>query len=351
MPVSTPGQYSTFVPSHEATNGLVADFSRNPNDFPLAEYIQYVPVTKTEGRYIRMTVEVAGRLLSATGQNWNWADGTDAPSGNGNLELFEFFSYRTKRKAYPFRMGELAAEQAAWQVVDQHSRIMAQLAMTMRTQGVISELRTSGNWPATNTSTLASAGFSEHDASTTSTKDIKATFDYMADVIRRQTLGAVKPQDLMVVVSPEYARRVSISQEIVDYIKQSETAIIELRDGIGPHENYGLPQKLWQYPIVVEDAVKVSTRKNAAATTKEYVFGADGSGNHDILMLSRPGGLEGVEGAPSFSTATLFIKEEMTVESKHDRDNRLEIGRVVDDWDPQITAPISGFLMQDVLTD
>ena len=357
MPTSVPGPYNTFIPSHEATNNLVVDFSRNPNDFPLADYIQYVPVEKTEGRYIEMTVEVAGRLLSDAGQNWAWPDATDAPSGNGNLELFEFKGYRTKRKAYPFRLGQLADEQAQWDVTAQHSRIMAQLAMTMRTQDVVTTLRTAGNWNSSNTSTLAAASLptgepalGAHDTATTANKYIKRTFDFMADVIRRQTLGAVKPQDLIIVVGPEYARRISVSQEIIDYIKQSTTAIEELRSGIGPHQNYGLPSKLWQYNIVVEDAVKVTTRKGASATTKEYIFGQDSSNNTDIVMLSRPGGLEGVEGAPSFSTVTLFLKEEMTGETKVDTDHRHIKGRVVDDWDAVVTSPIAGYLMRDVLT-
>ena len=51
-----------------------------------------------------------------------------------------------------------------------------------------------------------------------------------------------------------------------------------------------------------------------------------------------------MEGSPSFSTFTVFLKEEMTVESKHDRDNRRHLGRVVNDFAAKTVAPITGFL-------
>lgn len=340
MAAAFPSQYNTFLPSTEATKHLVVDYSRNPNDFALPQYVQYVPVKKNVGRYIEMTVEMAGRILQTDGADMLWADGADAPAGNANLESFEFKPYLTQRFASAFNIGELAAEQAEWDILAQHARIHAQRMMTLRTQKVVTLLQTSGNWPSAHTSAVSSISgvTGKHDVSTTARKDIKRSLDYGADVIRKATLGAVKPSELVYVVSPGYARKISVSQEIVDHIKGSPAAEEEIKKGLGPNSQYGLPSTLYGYPVRVEDAVKVTSRKGATKATS-YIM-SDGS----PVLVSRVGGLEGVEGSPSFSTVTLFLKEEMTVESKHDRDNRKHTGRVVDDFDEVLTSAISGFL-------
>ncbi len=146
MPTSTIGPNTGYIPDHAATNGLVVDYSRNPSSFGLPNYAQYVPVTKTEGRYVEMTVEVAGRILNTDLADFFWPDEGDAPTGYGNLETFQWQSYVTKRYAFPFRMGELAAEQASWDVLASHGRYSAQRCMTARTQAAITVATTSGNY-------------------------------------------------------------------------------------------------------------------------------------------------------------------------------------------------------------
>lgn len=342
-----PSGHNTFIPNVAATKGTVVDFSRNPNKFALPQYIQYVPVQKTDGRYLRITIEVAGRLLQADNNDTLWADGTEAPKGYPDIESFGYFNYRTNRHAYAFTLGELAVEQAEWELLASHARISAQRAMTARTQEVVTLLTTQGNWDASNTSTVATMSdvTGQHDLSTTARKDIKRSFDVAAATIQLNTLSAVGPGDMMVVVGVEWARRVSVSQEIVDHIKQSPAAREELEKGLAPNNRYGLPSTLYGYPIVIEDAAKVTSRKGAATTARSFIWSGD-----DVVMVSRPGGLEGVEGAPSFSTCTLYLKEEMTVESKHDKDNRRHEGRTVDDFDPVLTAPATGFYMRDALS-
>ena len=65
------------------------------------------------------------------------------------------------------------------------------------------------------------------------------------------------------------------------------------------------------------------------------------------FLISRVGALdEGVAGTPTFSTLSLFLYEEMTVEQKDDPDNRRVHGDVVDDFAAVLTAPVSGFYFQ-----
>jgi hypothetical protein len=345
---TAPGQYSTFIPNSAATKGMVVDFSRNPNKFALAKYAQYVPVKRNDGRYFRMTVEQAGRILNSNLSDFAWPDGADRPSGYADRESFGIYSFRTQRFDYPFSVGELAAEQAEWDILGQHNRINGQRAMTGRTVKAATVLSTSGNYDGqtASVSTLVTAGVisGELDLSTTARKDIKRAFDYMADVIFKSTLGAVAQSELIVVVGMDFARRISVSQEIVDHIKQSPAAREELEEGLAPNTRFGLPSRLYGYEIAIEDAVKVTSRKGATKATS-YVW----SGGN-VAMLSRPGGLEGVEGTPSFSSVQVFLKEEMTVESKHDKDNRRHEGHVVDDFDVQMVAPAASYLLTGALS-
>ncbi len=322
------------------------DFSRNPKKFALPKYVQYVPVKKNVGKYLEMTIEMAGRILNTDLSDLVWPDGADAPEGAGNLEQFEFKSYITTRYAPGFRVGEIAAEQAEWNLLAHNARSTAQRMMTGRTQKVVTMAQTPGNYPTGHTLAVSSIDgvTGKHDLSTTARKDIKRSFDYAADTIRKQTLGCVEPNELIVVVSPGWARKVSACQEIVDHIKGSPDAIKEIEGRLGPNSQYGLPSQLYGYEIRVEDAVRVSTAKGAT-TVKSYIMADD-----KPFMCSRPGELEGVEGSISFSTFTLFLKEEMTVESMHDKNNRNHKGRVVDDFGAVITAGISGFLFQDAVT-
>lgn len=73
-------------------------------------------------------------------------------------------------------------------------------------------------------------------------------------------------------------------------------------------------------------------------------------GDAVAYLLSRPGGLMSKGGGPSFSTVTLFAKEEMTVQRKHDEWNRLINIHVVDDIGTGLTATAAGFSFQSVLS-
>lgn len=341
MPTSVVSATSTFIPDHAASGGLVVDFSRNPKEFKLSEWCQYVPVEKVEGRYVLMTIEEGGRLINTNLADFFWADGADAPLGFGNLETFNWQSFSARRYAFPFIMGELGVEQASWDVLAAHARRAAQRAMTARTQAMSTIATTSGNYDATHTSAVSSISgvTGKWDVSTTARMDIKRSLDYAAEIILKDTLGAVKPKDLMVVMSPGCAKKMSVSQEVVDYVKGSKDAKDTIINTLGGEVNrFGMPEYLHGYKIVIEDAVKVTSRKGA---TKVATYAL---ADTTPFMCSRVGGLEGVEGTPSFSTFQCFLKEEMTVESKHDKDNRRHLGRVVDHYAGKIVAPISGFL-------
>lgn len=354
-----PGGANTFVPSTEATRNMIVDFSRNIQSFALNRYLYIVPVDKMVGIYTKMTVEEAGRLLSQ-GED-AWPVGTPRPKNAGRTEKFEFPKYSTFRRQFGYEIPGETAEQAAWDILAQHGRIIAQRAMTRRTERVATLLQTVGNWPTANTidvDSIPSLGGAagQWDQSTTARLAIKKALRYGIQAIKKQTLGAVKISDLKLVIGDDTAGAMAESQEIADFVKGSPDAKAYIQNGLGPNATYGLPKQLYGVEIIVEDAVKTTTRKGASSTTKSFVWDGD-----KACLLYRAGGkpgsmddgLVGPENsneAPTFSTVTCFMYEEMTVESKYDADDRLNHGRIVENYDMQLTAPISGFLFQDVLT-
>lgn len=336
------GGYNTYVPNTAATNNLVVDFSRNVESFKLNKWIQIVPVTQTTGLYTEMTVEQAGRIGDTTGADVVWADGDPMPQGNGKMEKHQFKSYTTTRYADAVNVGEKAAKEAAWDLLGQTDRITMQRCMTRRAKKFITLAQTSGTWDATHTSAVSSISgvTGKWDVSTTARQDIKRSFDYAIELILKDTLVGISPSDLMLVMSPGCAKRMSISQEIVDFIKGSPDAKDYVAKGFG-NALFGMPERLYGLPIVIEDTAYVSTQKGAT-TTKAWAMSDTAP-----FICARPGSLVAPKDSnqrPNFATFVGFFLEEMTVETKHDTDNRRHVARVVEDYDAKAVAPVSGFL-------
>jgi hypothetical protein len=270
-----------------------------------------------------------------------WFDGTPRPERSEGTETFEWKEYKTQRYHYGFNLGDKAINQASWDLLETHSRITAQRAMTARTQLAVNEITNASLYDATHTSAVASipGNTGNLGQSTTQRQDIKRSFNYSANIIKKDTLSAVKTDALIIVMSPETAIEISEAQEFVDHVKHSDHALAQVRGSLpGRNHEFGLPDHLYGFEIVVEDAVKVATHKGAT-TTKDYVLPKE-----TPVMLSRPGDLVAVGQGPSFSTCMLFAYEELTVETLRQEDHRRQLGSVVDDIDLVLTSPVSGFL-------
>lgn len=339
-----PSGSNTYVP--EATKQFQVEFSRNPNNFALPNYTQIVPVTKEVGYYLDITVEQAGRVIDTNLEDTYWADGSPSPEFNDELESFRFQPYKTRRRARGFNIGDLSSGQASWDVVASNGRFKAQQMMTGRTVKVNNLLQTSGTWDPTHTSDVASisGNTGRWDQSTTARADIKRSINTAVELILKDTLSVVEMQDLRIVMSPNCARQISESQEIIDFIKGTPDAWESIHGEtrrMNRNQAFGLPTHLYGVELVIEKTVYVSSRKGATvsksyacASTKPYI-------------VSRPGGIVGpTDSMKSFSTSTLFMLEEMTVEQHREHDNwdRRLVGRVTDNWDNKVTAPVSGYL-------
>jgi hypothetical protein len=175
--------------------------------------------------------------------------------------------------------------------------------------------------------------------STTARQDIKRSLNTAAELIMDATLAVVEPEELMVVINSALAAELAQTQEIVDYLKGSPTAYAQIRGELpGRNAMYGLPDQLYGYELIIEKTRKVTSRKGATRAVSQVLPKAT------PFMCARPGGLEGVENTPNFSTCCLFMLEEMTTEQKRDDDNRRTKTRVVENYAAVLTAPATGVL-------
>lgn len=341
-----PGGSNTYIPNHRATNNLVIGFSRDVKRFPLNSYIQLKPVTQDQGKYLKITTEEAGRILDADLSQFVWPDGADRPQNNDGTELFAYWDYRTHRYNYGYKLGYKAKNQADWAIGKTHQQIKAQQAMTARTNRVHSILAANSSWETGHRKDVAtiSGNTGTWAASTTARQDIKRSLNYAAEMILLSTLSVVRKEDLRLVLNVPTAHRISECQEIVDHIKGSPEAYSQVKGGSGRWSQYGLPDSLYGFEVVVEDTAKVTSRRGAATTTRGFVMP-----DSVAYLLSRPGDLVAPDGeGPNFSTICIFSFEEMTVQEFDDEKNRRLEGHVVDDFAPVVTASVSGFKFENI---
>ena len=299
--VAVGGGLNTFVPSTNAlaTGALQVEFTRAVNTFPITKYAQIVPTQQMTGYYLRLDSDDNVRVTDVN--EFAWPLGNDRPVGKMNQH--DFVSFTAARYAYPFYIPNETVKQAAWDVVAQHARAKAQLAMTARSMRTATALTGSaavtaftavGNYYASGSS--ISGGATGWTSSTTNV--IQKGIQTALQRISLATGGAVRGEtDIMMVISPTIANALSQTSEVRDYVKNYPAALPFLQ-GADTFAKYGLPPNLFGVQVVVDDSVKVTTRKGAASTTRSFVYG------NSAVFVSRPGGLVGVEGSTSFSTSS-----------------------------------------------
>lgn len=346
--LALPGGNNTYVDSFGGgSDKLVVGYSRNPKKFALNEYVQIRDTTLSSGFYLRINTEEAGRIIDADLSEFVWPDGADRPQNNDGTESFAFYDFRTQRFAFNWKIGDEAIEQASWDVVESHQAIKAQQAMTGRTQRVHNILNNPASWEADHVKDVSTIPGAQGpwDASTNSRLDIQNSLEYAADVILKATLGVVEKDELRLVMNPRTARAISKTQELRTHIAGSPFVMEQIKQE-NQFNQYGLPSHLYGYRTLVEKTVKVVSRRGAAVPTREFVM-PDGV----AYLLARPGGLVGPPGGgPSFSTVSLFMKEDMTTQTDEDNWNRRTKGSVVDNNAPAITSSASGFRFTGLLT-
>ena len=229
--------------------------------------------------------------------------------------------------------------------------------MTVKTHRVIAMLENTANWPSTNFGTATALGGSTWDGAssdeTTALKFavIRKTVQSAAVKIVLLTNGAVRPEDLRVIISPPLAMMLGSTGEIYNYVKSSPFSQARQEGRNQLNEQYGMPQYYAGVEWVIEDSPIVYSEY--PASVRAASIGATGrafiKNDTTAIIVSRKGGLNGVYGAPSFSTVQMFYyRFEMSVEEMHDVWNKKHRGRVVDQFAEVLTASRAGYVITGV---
>lgn len=345
-----PGPGNVFIPhqirqSPGATRMMQVEFSRNPDDFRLNQYSQLVTDSATAGLYVELDTDEAVRIVNL--QDFVWPDGNDAPDGQARKLRWRKFA--TTRRGFPFRLGRKARENASFDILGANARMTATQAMTARTLDAVTVITTAANWPTGNKAATVDALLSTTGASwissSTSQNFIKKSINTVVEAIMLVTGGVIKPGDISLLIGPDIAHSMGETAEIIQYMVNHERAIeAGLMGTNAANAMYSLPPFLYGVRLLVEDAVRVSTREGVTQT-RAFMFG------NNAVFLSRAGNLTGgAEGIPTLTTLTGFIHEDMTVETEEDSWNRRTKGRVTEDTDFVLTSTISGYHIADITT-
>ncbi len=345
-----PGPYNTYVPNAKSSGNLIVDYSRNINEFAALKYCQLVPTQNTLGIWYQMGLDQRARIIDSDLAKYAWADSADRPDPRDTAEWFSELEFRTKRYSFGARIGKMTSEQAVWDEIDRQNRSLAQQAMTARTVQIITALTTTGNWNSTHVADLAGAGISgvtgNWASSTAARLNIKRSLNYIKNLILLDTRAAVKSKDLLLIMSPDTAQNIAVSQEIVELVKQNPAGPSYLfNKGEFSKETFGLPSRLYDTEYVIEETVRVTTQRGLLTQTAAYVVPLG-----TIIVVHKPNSLEGVEGGRSFATASIFVyrNDDMKSEQNSDSWNRVDKTAITDNYVVGLTAPPTGFLLQNV---
>jgi len=363
--------FNTFIPNFDASGKLVVHFSRDPKKFPLNKYISLVPTKKLAGYYLRINPQTAARLVFSRPEQGVWPDGMDAPRGEWNADLLDWKTFSCQRYATPYKVGELTVETADIDVLALYRANAAQQAMVRRTQLVWNQLLDKTVWgthykDGASDVLGVSGSYSVYDGTATDPR-LKKLLQTIALTINTDTLGKVTHKDLQIIINPVTAAKLSQSQEVHTYLKESPYALAQLRGDVESQNGvWGLPDILYGFNVLVEDTVVVRYPRTldmdpaGIAAGTEYPANADADPfakgpmgyivpDNALVVLARPGSLVTPMG-PSFSTATIFSFQEMLVEERYDQDNKLYHGRVIDTLSAVVTAPVSGYYVANLAT-
>jgi hypothetical protein len=354
------GQYSGYLPKE---TGQVVAFVRKKDQFTLNEYVQWVSAPTPLGLYKRYDRDGFVRLVS--GDRQAWEDGNRRPVRGENKLREEWDDFRCQRKSFDWTLGYLALENTKnFELKPAHMAMATSQAVTELTDRTMTLLQAPANWPTTNTAdaNTLNGGRGKWSAASDDPADdahynaIFLTLTAAADTINLYTNGRVMPGDLRVILSPTAARKIAATPEITNYCRESPAAKEILEKGLdSQYSTWGLPKSYKGFQFCVEAAPKVSEYPTASAVGLTGVGEATTNrtrmkNDTTAIIVSRPGGLDGEFGTPSFSTVQLFHHgSQVEVEAFDKPEDRLVDGHVTTHVAVELAAGFSGFLITSIL--
>jgi hypothetical protein len=350
--------FNAFV---AAATGQIINWIRDPAKYKVNQYTQLVRSEQPVGVYYRLHADDSVRVV--TDEEHAWADGDSRRQKLSNAEgqRFDTVEFVCKRRNYGSKIGWQALESGKR---DQLNLLIANTKgvqnelMINRTQRVVTMLENAANWPASSVGTATALGGGFWSAGSDTAPFVKKTLLQVATNIHLSTNGMASDLDneedvgLNLVLSPAAATTISSSPEIHAYLSRSPFALQQVVGGKrGQNALWGLPEYLYGFKVVVENAVRVSARANADGTEDATAARAWVKALNSALVVSRPGGLEGQIGAPSFSTAQIYYyNKELSVETFDDAEDELTRVYAQENVTEVIAAARAGFLITNLFS-
>lgn len=346
MAYGLPGGVNTVIPLFELSGELMIAYGRKidgPN-----KYSKITPVKSKVGNYLQFKPQDLARETSLP-QSPKWAPGTPRPTGWNNQQSFQVQPFRTTRYCpNPVLLDKESVDIASFPIMKTHTAKLGQDAMTLQAYHVCQAMTTAANFDATHVVAASDASLAGGflDVGTTADPNILQAFNGATRIIMRDTMGAVRFGQISALMNQNTALRLSQSRELREYLMQQAGSMgnITLKDK-QYNSVYGLPDYLYNVKVHVEDSWYVPYNRGSASEVGTVVFP-----DNTIVLFVADGDLEVPEGATSFSTCHRFMYEEMNMETKDDTYNRLLEMSVVMNYDVQIVAPATGFIITNVFS-
>lgn len=340
------GGGASYIPTLELSGNLLVDYGRNLDKL-INRVVRKTPVKQVRGAYLHFNPLAQIRLGAKAA--YVWAPGTLRQTGHGNTQEFVQRTFQTERYDYPTTLDKRSVDITNWPVLKSHTSRLGQQATTDQWLRVATKMFDTANYPAANTDTasnLNGSGFT--NGGTTSDPRIKNTLDAAARVIQKATMGRVTWGNLSVLINSNTALKWAATREIREYVMQNPDAIknIILEKGDKNYNAaYNLPARLYGYNLVVDDVLYNSANEGAAGETGTFVVP-----DNKALVFLAEGDLEQADGVASYNTCHVFTFEDYNVETKDDEWHRLIYMNVVMDYDVQIVAPPTGFVITNLFS-
>jgi hypothetical protein len=345
------GPYNGMLPS---ATGTVITYARNPKDFKINRYAQWIESPGLLGLYFKTVRDDMIRVIDPA--QFVWADGDDRPVGDWNQVRFEAVEFSIERLNYPFRVGNWAMESAkdTWDPLAHESMLTTQQAMIVRTLKAITILEADANWDGNVDSANAlNGGAGKWDTASDQPADphynaIKKSLLKAAERVNLATNSVVQPDDLVLLVSPGAAQAMANTAEVSHFMAYGPYSKEVLEGPTNYNFRWGLPPTLYGFDIVVEDASRVSglPTANASASASRAYIKSDVS----AILLSRKGGINGAYGVKAFSTFQMYWHDfELAVEVFDQPEHKRVQGNVVDAYKSVLAAPHSGYKIDQII--
>lgn len=377
MAYPTLGQFSTFgyenvyIPGYqgdgESQKRFIVGFTLNEEGFALNNYVTVVGSDKPIAYYQKWKSEDFVRVAHADGVDERWADGSDRPTAPETAR-FTFIPYELRRYGTHTFLGDMAEQFSdIGSLIPPIQEQFASRFMVRRSIAVQTALTTSGNYPSATTHYYAKYGVLANAASslgyptgyfgTAGTQTIydgtlddpfiKKTINHAVTLILRRSNGTIKPSDLLLVVNPNTAARLSATREIRSYLAQ-QSGSLEVLKGQTPSmwPTFGLPNPLYGLKVMVDATTKVTAKVDHVNDDSQDWVVADDT----IEIVARPGSVAAMSGSRPYSSVVLFQHKKwaMKPETFPDPENhRLKVA-FSDMFTAELVAPEITFTIQAV---